>query len=150
MKLSCGQNEYSEPFDTTLCTFLNVEVETIFWDSNTMHWKMFNSKLSHRELFRNLFRSYPKVKNKCSESLKIAFFIFFPNFWVTKLKPFFGKVKQSIENYLNPNLWIRKHFKKWVWSCFEDKNKYFESFEITFFLILQIFEWLNWNRFLGK
>ena len=31
---------------------------------------------------------------------------FFPNFWVTKLKPFSGKVRQSIQNYLNQNLVI--------------------------------------------
>ena len=32
---------------------------------------------------------------------------FFASFWVTKLKPFSGKVKQSVENYLNQNLVIR-------------------------------------------
>ena len=36
-----------------------------------------------------------------------AIFQFFANFWVTKLKPFSGKVRQSIQNYLNQNLVIR-------------------------------------------
>ena len=30
-------------------------------------------------------------------------FQFFANFWVTKLKPFSGKVRQSVQNYLNQN-----------------------------------------------
>ena len=30
----------------------------------------------------------------------------FVNFWVTKLKPFSGKVRQSVQNYLNQNLVI--------------------------------------------
>ena len=33
-------------------------------------------------------------------------FQFFTNFWVTKSKPFSGKVRQSIRNYLNQNLII--------------------------------------------
>ena len=33
-------------------------------------------------------------------------FEFFANFWVTKLKPFFGKVRQSIQSCLNQNLVI--------------------------------------------
>ena len=33
-------------------------------------------------------------------------FQFFANFWVTKLKPFSGKVRQSIQNYWNQNLII--------------------------------------------
>ena len=31
---------------------------------------------------------------------------FFPNFWVKKLKPFSGKVRQSVQNYLDQNLVI--------------------------------------------
>ena len=32
---------------------------------------------------------------------------FFADFWVTKLKPFSGKVTQSVQNYLNQNLVVR-------------------------------------------
>ena len=35
-----------------------------------------------------------------------SIFQFFANFWVTKLKPFSGKVRQSIQNYWNQNLII--------------------------------------------
>ena len=34
-------------------------------------------------------------------------FQFFTNFWLTKLKPFSGKVRQSVPNYSNQNLVIR-------------------------------------------
>ena len=33
-------------------------------------------------------------------------FQIFANFWVTNLKPFSGKVKQTVQNYLNQNLVI--------------------------------------------
>ena len=35
-----------------------------------------------------------------------SIFQFFANLWVTKLKPFSGKVRQSVQNYLNQNLVI--------------------------------------------
>ena len=35
-----------------------------------------------------------------------SIFQFFASFWVTKLKPFSGKVRQSVQNYLNQNLVI--------------------------------------------
>ena len=39
--------------------------------------------------------------------LNLAFFSFFANFWVTKLKVFSGKVRKSVQNYLNQTLVIR-------------------------------------------
>ena len=35
-----------------------------------------------------------------------SIFQFFENFWEAKLKPFLGKVRQSVQNYLNQNLVI--------------------------------------------
>ena len=35
-----------------------------------------------------------------------SIFQFFASFWVTKLKPFSGKVRQSVQSYLNRNLVI--------------------------------------------
>ena len=40
----------------------------------------------------------------CEEDI----FQFFPNFWVAKLKPFSGKVRQSVQNCLNQNFVIRR------------------------------------------
>ena len=35
-----------------------------------------------------------------------SIFLIFSNFWVTKLKPFFGKVRQRVQSYLNQNVII--------------------------------------------
>ena len=51
--------------------------------------------------------SYLKVKSECCEHSKNAIFQFLAYFWATKSKLFSGKVKQSIQNYLNVNLVIR-------------------------------------------
>ena len=53
------------------------------------------------------FWSYLKVKSECCEHSKNAIFQFLANFWATKSKLFSGKVRQSIQNYLNVNLVIR-------------------------------------------
>ena len=139
--------------------FLSDEVETIFWESEAKHSKLFKSKFGHRKLLRKWFWSYLELKNECCERLKRAFFSFlqvfewrswnhflgkwgkvfqtfyikiwskeasyemilklsgsqkwmfwalekvffqfFANFWVMKLKPFSGKVRQSVQDYLN-------------------------------------------------
>ena len=41
------------------------------------------------------------------ETFEKGIFQFFPNFWVTKLKPVSGKMRQSVQNYFNQNLVIR-------------------------------------------
>ena len=63
-------------------------------------------------------------------------FPFFVNFWVTKLKPFSGKVKQSVQNYLNQNLVIGSFF-KWFWSYLELKNECSKRLKRAFFSFLQ-------------
>ena len=81
----------------------------------TKHSKLFKSKFGHRKVLWKWFRSYLELKNECCERLKRSFFSFFPNFWVTKLKPFSGKVRQSIQNYLNQNLVIGSFLE----NCFQ-------------------------------
>ena len=56
--------------------FLNDEVETIYWTSEAKRSKLFKSKFGHRKFFRNLFWSYLKVKNECSQRLEMTFFTF--------------------------------------------------------------------------
>ena len=86
--------------------FLSEEAETIFWESEAKVSKLFKSKFGHRKILRKWFSCYLEFKNECSESLERHFLIFFPNFWVTKLQPFSGKLRQSVQNYLNQNLVI--------------------------------------------
>ena len=45
----------------------------------------------------------PWAQKRMSWAFEKNIFQFFANFWVTKLKPFSGKVRQSVQNYLNQN-----------------------------------------------
>ena len=62
------------------------------------HSKLFKSKFAHTKLLRKWFWMLWAFEK--------WIFQFFANFWVTKLKPFSGKVRQSVQNYLNQNLVI--------------------------------------------
>ena len=45
----------------------------------------------------------PWAQKRMFWALEKSFFQFFANFWLTKLKPFSRKVRQSVQNYLNQN-----------------------------------------------
>ena len=81
---------------SVFCKFWRGEVETIFWESEAKHSKLFKSEFGHRKLLRKWFWSYLDLKNDCSQRLKRVFFSFFPNFWVTKLKTFSWKGRQNV------------------------------------------------------
>ena len=90
---------------SVFCKVLSDEVETIFWESEEKHSKVFKSKFGDRELLRKRFWSCPELKNECSGRLKEHFLVL-ANLWLTKLKPLFGKMRQNVQNYLNQNLVI--------------------------------------------
>ena len=46
----------------------------------------------------------------------------FANFWVTKLKPFSGKVGESVKIYLNQNLFIRTFFENGFGATLRSKT----------------------------
>ena len=48
----------------------------------------------------------PWAQKRMLWAFEKSIFQFFASFWVTKLKPFSGKVSQSVQNYLNQNLVI--------------------------------------------
>ena len=48
----------------------------------------------------------PWAQKRMSWAFEKNIFQFFANFWVTKLKPFSGKVRQRVQNYLNWNLGV--------------------------------------------
>ena len=173
------------------------EAQTIIWESETKHQKLFKSKFGQKKLLRKWFLSYLAFKNDCSEHLKRAFFRgFFANFWVRKLKPFSGKVRMSLLDDLNSmmvagsfsesgfdvtlrsktnvlsiwklnfsafcKLWVTKFkpfsgkvrqsfqnclnqswimgsfFRKWFWGYLELKNECSERLKRVFFCFLQI------------
>ena len=82
-------------------TFLSNEVETTFWERETMCSNVIKSKLGHRKLAGKGFWSFLELKNGYCGGFEINTFYFFTNFWLAKLKPFSRKVRQSVQNYLN-------------------------------------------------
>ena len=86
---------------SVFCKFLSDKVETVFWESEAKHSKLFKSKFGHKELLRKWFWRNLELKNECSERLKSAFFQFFANFRVTKMKLFSRKVRQCCRNFFN-------------------------------------------------
>ena len=46
----------------------------------------------------------PRARKRMFWAFEEGIFRFFANFWVTKLKPFSGKARQSFQNYLNQDL----------------------------------------------
>ena len=76
---------------SVFCQFLSGEVETIFWESETKHSKLFKSKNSHKKLLRKWFWSYVQLKNEYSEHMKRAFFSFFEIFEWRSWNRFLGK-----------------------------------------------------------
>ena len=77
-------------------TFLSSEVETVCWKSKAKWPKLLKPKFGHMKLFRKSFWSYLEVKNICFETLKMTFFSFLENVWVTKLKRLFRKSRQTV------------------------------------------------------
>ena len=59
-----------------LCKFLSDEVETILWESEAKHSKLFKSKFGHQNLLRKWFWSNLELKAEGCEPLKRAFFRF--------------------------------------------------------------------------
>ena len=84
------------------CKFLSDEVEVLFWQSGGKRSKLFKSKPGHRKLPRK--RSW--AQKRLFWVFENIIFQFFVNLWLTKLKPFFGKVRQSVQNHLNESVVI--------------------------------------------
>ena len=57
-----------------LWKFLCKKAETIFWESEVKHWKLFKWKFVHRKFLTNLFLRYLEIKTEGSECLKRPFF----------------------------------------------------------------------------
>ena len=77
-------------------------------------------------------------------------FQFFCSFWVTKLKPFSGKVRQIVQNYLNQNLVIRSFLENGFKVILNSKTNVLSVWKRHFSAFLQIFDWwvetVFWER----
>ena len=112
--------------------WMNEEVETIIWENEAKHQKVFKLKFSHSKLVKKWVRSFFELKNKHCSGVKTAYVIFY-KFWLTKLNPFSGKMRQNMKLSLNQNL---------VMGTFCEK--------IAYFGFLQHFDCSSWNHLLGK
>ena len=75
-------------------------------------------------------------------------FQFFPKFWVTKLKPFSEKLKQSVPSYLNQNLVIGSFFKSGFEATF--RKVHLKRLKRSFFsfcaFLSDEFQTIFWER----
>ena len=90
-----------------------------------------NLRFSIASILENYFETTLRPKANVLSVWKWLFQSF-ANFWVTKLKLFSGKVRQSFQNYLNPKS-VKKHFIKWFWNCLKLKSKCSEDSNKAFF-----------------
>ena len=83
----------------------------------------------------------PWAQKRMLWAFEKSIFQFFANLWVTKSKPFSGKVRQSVQNYLNQNLVVRSFLengfeatlssKANVVSVWKGHFQFFENFWVT-------------------
>ena len=93
----------------------------------------FNQNLVWWNILKNAFETTLRSKTNILNFWKWYFSVF-ANFWVTNLKLFSWKVRQSVHNYLNSRLVIGGI----LGNGFEVlKNEYSEPFDMTFFFFLQ-------------
>ena len=112
---------------SVFCKFLSDEVEAIFWEYDAKRPKLLKSEIGQSQLVRKIFFCL-KFKKECSELLKKPFLSFLLMFQRRSWNHFFGKVRRSLQNYLNQYLVIARFSEK----CFEAILKfcYFECSEI--------------------
>ena len=106
------------------CKFLSDEVETVFWENNQLNQDQLNSKLVIASFLENGFSDL-EIKKRMFWAFGKRNFQFFASFWLTKLKPFSGKM---VQNYLNQNLFIGRFLE----NGFEDtsaQKRMFWAFE---------------------
>ena len=81
-----------------------------------------NSKLVIGSYLGNSFEVTLRSKTNVL-SISKGKFLVFCNFWVMKLKPFFGKVRQNIKKQFKSKSGHRNLLRKWFWGYLELKNE---------------------------
>ena len=76
-------------------------------------------------------------------------FSFFPKLLGGEVETVFWESKTEPSRPFEFKVGDRKVFRKRFWSELDIKNECSERLKRVFFSFLQIFEWQNWNSFLG-
>ena len=92
----------------------------------------------------------PWSQKRILRAFEKSIFQFFADFWVMKLKPVSGKVRQSIESYLNQYLVIGSLLENGFEANFSSKKKCCERLKRACFNFLYVFHWQSWNDFWRK
>ena len=103
------KHEYCQPLKWTFFSCLKV-----------FEWRGWNHFLVIRRVLENDFDATFSSKANVPSGWK-GHFLVFSKFWMRKLQPFSGKVRQSIQNYLNYNLVIGSLLKNYFEATLSSK-----------------------------
>ena len=130
--------------------FFSVKVETIFWEIEAKHQKLFKSKFGHRKLFRKWFWSYIELKNQYCGRLKIGFFFVFCKFLIDEVEMIFWETQAKFSNFLNQNLVIESFLENGFEATLSSNKRMFWAFEKGIFLFFANFWVTKLKLFSGK
>ena len=124
----------------SFCKFLNDEVKTVFWESETKPSKLFKCKVGPRKLFQKWFWSYFEVKKEFFERLNFAFFIFC-KFLSDEVEIDFWESEGMLWKLFYKIFFIRGFFREWfsafIWSFWSFSLQYFRINQMFWMLIFQ-------------
>ena len=108
-----------------------------------------NPKLDIESILENGFEATLRPKSDVQNLWKWRFSVCF-TYLTDEVETAYCESKTKCSKVFKFKVGHNKHFVKCFWSYLEKKPKCFEPLKRAFFRFFQIFEWQNWNRFLGK
>ena len=134
---------------SVFCKLFSDKVETIFWESEAKHSRLLKLKCGCRSFLQNGFEATWSW-NTMYWAFEKSIFQFFANFWVTKLKPFAGKVMQSVQSCLNENLVLVNFLENGLEATFSSEKNVLTVSKDYFSVFYKFFNWRSWNHFWRK
>ena len=110
---------------------------------------MFKFKVSNASILENCFEVALRLETNVLSVWKWHFSLF-TKFWIDKVEVVFCKSQTKSSKLLQAKAEHRKHFRKWFWSYLDMPEPNILFVWKLRFHILQIFESLSWNCYLGK
>ena len=101
--------------------FLSGEVESLFWEIEVKHSRLFKSRSGQRTLLRKFFWSYLELKNEFCKRLKRVFFSFLQNFEWRRWNCFLGN--QCCNNFFDKFYFIESILEGTFESLFDHSRQ---------------------------
>ena len=118
------------------------------WDNNRIFKNCLNQNLVIETLLENSFEAFMGSKTKLW-AFENSIFLCFANFWLTKLKPFSRKVRQSLKNYLTQNLVIGIFLDNGFEATLRSKTMVLrvwkEHFLVSYKFLIDVVETIFWE-----